>query len=132
MSNLTDKECLQDELILAAIIAGGMASGRKVLPSLPGRRRGQVGHRNYFGVTYNDDPSGPCCAIGAGVLFFDLDQQHSATQSFVSHYRVSDDYAFGVSAGFEGQDLFDGSSTDRIRGYSVGAAAYDFFCSSDE
>jgi hypothetical protein len=130
MADLTDDERLQDELILAAIIAGGMASGREVRPASIARP-GQVGHDNLFGVGPNDDVSGPCCAVGAGVLFVGVSRTASPTLAFAEAHGVSESYALGVSDGFEGhhsglyRDLLD--QKEWQRGHAVGLAAWGFF-----
>jgi hypothetical protein len=116
-------EIEQDEMILASIIAGGVASGRKVAPSMSGYRPEQVGHGHGYGHM-GTGADGPCCAVGAGVLFTGFKSAgYDAPNVFASAYGVTRDYALGVSAAFEGAD-------DRFseeRGVAVGSAAYDFF-----
>lgn len=121
------KEQLQDEMILAAIIAGGMASGREVLPSLS--YRGTRDNENVYGVDADDDPQGPCCAVGAGVLFHGVLVVDEPIESFAKMHGVSIDYAIGVSDGFEADRSYDhrGETDDYDRGVSVGNAAFEFF-----
>jgi hypothetical protein len=127
MTALTPEQIEQDELILAAIIAGGMASGRRVEPCLAGYRRGQDGHSNGFGVMSDDRATGPCCAVGAGVLFAGQKTTTSPFDAFARKLKIGRDYAVAVSAGFEGQPGYEGS-LDEARGHAVGSAAWDFFC----
>ncbi len=137
MTDLTPEQRLQDELILAAIIAGGMASGRRVAPALCGRRPCQPGHRNGYGVMDESESDGPCCAVGAGVLFSGVTVTSDALKCFAGEYGVTADYAQGVSSGFEndswanyGGDVFD-VGHDVSRGIAVGSAAWDFFCGDE-
>jgi uncharacterized membrane protein len=122
---LTPEQIEQDELILAAIIAGGMASGRRVAPSLSGYRAEQVGHGQGYGVS---TATGPMCAVGAGVLFAGITcTQRDANEAFAEVHGVTYEYASAVSGAFEGADDV---SADR-RGHAVGSAAWDFFCGDD-
>jgi hypothetical protein len=126
-------EIEQDELILAAIIAGGVASGRKVMPATTGSRPAQEGHTNSFGVSAWADPQGPCCAVGAGILYAGIDPETvsriGSCSSFADAYGVSYGFASGVSDGFEGGDRewSDRATPIYDRGVAVGSAAYDFF-----
>jgi hypothetical protein len=138
MSNFTPEQIEQDELILAAIIAGGMASGREVRPALFARRPSQAGHRNGFGVQLEDEPDGPCCAVGAGVLFSGVTEADDALRCFAVSHDVSYLYAQCVSSGFENDSWaqsppmgHESESDDFARGLSVGSAAWDFFCGDD-
>lgn len=134
------KQNLKDELVLAAIIAGGMASGRKVRPSYSeahGGRRGEAGHENSYGLGSYVDTAGPCCAVGAGVLFAALDVRNiDALAWFTRFHDVHMDFAAGVSDGFEDitgctTDHVDYNSDDYLRGVAVGDAVYDFFCGGE-
>ncbi len=116
----------QDELILAAIIAGGVASGREVRPALT-VRPSEPGHRNYFGIMPENSPKGPCCAVGAGVLFTGQKKSKYPLDTFARRFGVNHDYAGGVSDGFEGDQQMYVEDDSRERGYAVGSAAYDFF-----
>lgn len=129
---MTNQE--QDELVLAAIIAGGESSGRTIIPALC-YRPVSSDHRNCFGVEMSDSVDGPCCAIGAGVLFGGITLCSSAIESFADLHDVSLSYADGVSAGFEqqvpGLTWFPiiKNRRDFNRGYAVGDAVYDYFYS---
>lgn len=132
MRKLTKKQRLEDEMILAAIIAGGMASGREVRPSVA-RRPGQPGHDNGYGVHLTDDPQGPCCAVGAGLLFAGVVNPDYAPSEFSKAFGVSTGYGSAVSWGFEYREVLEGDeTTEHSRGVNVGAAAYDFFCGDQE
>jgi hypothetical protein len=122
----------QDELILAAIIAGGMSSGRRVAPSSSAARAYQAGHTNGWGVNPWSNVKGPCCAVGAGLLYAGITRTMNVLSTFAKAHGVARDYGSGVSAGFEG---LDGTTrpmpgylpVDYERGVAVGVAAYDFF-----
>lgn len=71
-----------------------------------------------------------CCAIGAGVLYAGIPPEEivgsSAISQFMAKYAVSENYAIGVSDGFEGPGggvcygVYSSSSPDYLRGYAVG------------
>lgn len=129
------KPQLKDEQVLAAIIAGGVSSGRKVMPAL---RRGCASD-NGFGVRLGDEPQGPCCAVGAGVLYGGYTEVHCPRTVFADVHGVSIYYASGVSDGFEDIGLYehtlrdkgDGALRDYERGLAVGQAVYDYFHGSE-
>lgn len=99
----------QDELILAAIIAGAMTSGRSC-------RRGKWGF----------DPNGPACAVSMGVIYtgMRLSITDDPRKQFAVVHNVTHLYASGVSDGFEGRIRGIVSATgDYERGTDVGTAA---------
>ena len=136
---LTKAQRLQDEQVLAAIIAAGPCLGRVVKPA--NTHDGVTGHGNGFGHRTN----GACCAVGAGVLYRgiaskDLFNRH-ACSAFAELYGVSCAYAEGVSAGFESSLVSDPHSLgygsyaegdDAARGLAVGRAAFVALCLSEE
>lgn len=121
----------KDDEVLASILAGSALTQR---PLEAGRGFfGTIG----FEATEDAGDDGPCCAIGAGVLYAGLDpnkvKRSGALRAFARHYDVSMDYAVGVSDGFETNDAgfvgsvsrvkgVDKSSSDYARGFAVGAA----------
>lgn len=132
---MNKREALKDEQILAKIIAGGMASGRKILPD--GLRRAR-GSSNMWGVTPRDVPEGPACAVGAGCLYAGITTVGDPVLAFAAYYGVSEAYAWGVSDGFEnpcprvpgsGYGGPTGKRNDKEyhRGALVGGAARVFF-----
>lgn len=112
----------RDELVLAAILAGGHTSGRKIQPH--NSRQGVRGSGNLFGITSSSDSEGPVCAVGAGVIYSGLPcvDVVGPTRTFAEAYGVSPGYADGVSHGFE-RAVFDADS-DLGRGSEVGNAAF--------
>jgi hypothetical protein len=88
--------------IFAAILQGALKSGRVVAPALGVRGR----HSNGFGCTDADDVTGPCCAVGAGVLFAKEHGVRGVLETFAEIHGVSSSYARGVSDGFEADDQF--------------------------
>lgn len=120
---LTKAEQEQDELLLAALIAGAETnSNYNVQPggtylSPPGV---------YNGVDY----SGHACAVGAGILYSGIDlnsstyRLQSSRGIFVELYQTSWDMALGISNGFEcpNWDVDQDNSKDYLRGYQIGAA----------
>ena len=134
---MTKRDQLKDEQVLAAIIAGGESSGRKVLPSAFARRP----HRdnNGFGVCPHDNHEGPCCAVGAGVLYGGVTETMYPRAEFARIHGVSGEYAAGVSDGFENDTLYkfvldgkgEGERVDYARGVAVGEAVWDYFYGSE-
>lgn len=140
---MTKIERLEDERVLAAIIAGAevaKANGRNYGPH--SSHDLVSGHCNGYGGF--DGFYGPCCAIGLGLLFVNLPidnlaQNKTALRRFAEAHDVSLAYALGLSEGFE-NDL-DGdvatntsemsrwsrlarTSKDWRRGFEVGKAAF--------
>ena len=118
----TPEQIRQDENILAMIIAGAIIAEREVLPHFD--RRTEVLH----GHCYGDDPDGPCCAVGAGLLYVGvkIESDHAPLVDFANMYGVSAEYARWVSHGFEGvsEPAWKMTQTQQ-RGFAVGRAAYD-------
>lgn len=129
---------LKDEQVLAAIIAGGESSGRKVLPS-EFADRPYKGH-NGFGVLPCSNQQGPCCAVGAGVLYGGATETLSPRDAFAQIHGVSMEYASGVSDGFENDNLYkhvlngkgDDAQAEYDRGVAVGEAVWDYFYGSED
>lgn len=126
---LTKKQREQDEQILAAIIAGAHACGRKALPHFS--HDGARGSGNGYGLR---SAYGPCCAVGAGALYAGVpvgsDSDFTALEVFAARYEVSEDYASGVSLGLEfGQNTDpDVRRLSYHRGFAVGKAAFEALC----
>lgn len=125
---LTQKQRLKDEQVLAAILAGAKACGRKVLP--------HFSSMNGFGVESYRDARGPCCAVGVGVLYAGVtvnrNDNNPVPEAFARAYGVSAEYAMAVSSGFENayssSDLLYERSLDERRGSEVGRAAFQILC----
>ena len=110
-----------DEEILARIIAGAKASGRRVM-------------RGDYGVWNGDMPDGPVCAVGAGCLYAGIskigDQHHrkfaGPAHAFAEAHGTSFDFALGVSDGFETLTIARvmDRKDDYERGVNVGIAAF--------
>lgn len=119
----------RDSLILTAIVNAAEVLGRPVTPWIPhdGAMRASPGIP--FGTSAE---SGPCCAVGAGVLYAGVRglEEDLACVAFAEHYNVSLDYALGVSDGFETALNYDLGSrwtvdSPRGRGFQVGKAAFE-------
>ena len=114
---------LRDERILAEIIAWAEGHPNTVRP-----RTGQWLQLRDGQV----DPDGPCCAVGAGLLYRGIDAREylassSGTEIFARKYGVSEAFAQGVDNGFEDRTLFGSNRTDDYaRGLSVGIAAREW------
>lgn len=134
--SLTKSQRLKDEIVLAAIIAGGESSGRKVAPSV-GQR--PIRTNAGFGVLPGDYVYGPCCAVGAGVLYGGIAEAPNPRAAFANIHGVSVEYASGVSDGFENDGLYkfvlndkgDAARRDYDRGIAVGEAVWDYFYGSE-
>lgn len=124
MTKMTDDE--MDSLILTAIL------GNRVL--FPGREvRPHNTHDDVQGsnaLCGNQEAAGPCCAVGAAVLYQNLGPTRpgngNACSLMTQLYGVSHEYAEGVSYGFEcpiHQNSY--GSEDFARGYQVGKAAFE-------
>lgn len=126
---LTKKQCVKDEQVLAAIIAAKHACGRDVQPANP--HDGQRGSGNGFGLRSNQ-VDGPCCAVGAGVLYrgLEFNDYSDPIYVFAEAYEVSPEYAMGVSLGFEFEMAHDVDleKKDYQRGFEVGKAAFEILC----
>lgn len=130
---LTKAQRLKDETVLAAIITGGEASGRLVWPSTYGRNLAPQGCG--FGA---DTTSGPCCAVGAGILYAGIQaSRQTSIVTFARVHGVSPVYACGVSDGFEDNvgttnmrivayNSRESESEDYLRGWAVGEAAFEW------
>ncbi len=110
---------LEDELIIASILAGGQERPLKA--------------QSCYGLGYSGsadrEPEGPVCAVSAGILFKGVETHADPLTAFHELYGVSHEVASGVSAGFEtGADGIDGWCApphvvaDRARGWAIGAA----------
>lgn len=120
----------KDSLILSAII--GQAALKPKREVKPYNTHDGVCRGNPFAHAWGHvTPDGPCCAIGAGILFHNLGPlAESAIEAFAEKYGVSLAYASGVSSGFENAldtDLAFGRSggVDLYRGFQVGKAAFE-------
>lgn len=120
----------KDQKILDTILANAAKSKRPL-------RRGDYGTSNksalepkdWYPVDMDDpEETYPCCAVGAGLLFCGLGRscdKGSPLPRFAAQYRVSEDYAWGVSNGFEDALEDHGAlGDDYTRGYSVGRAVW--------
>lgn len=85
MKRKVKKLDLRDEIVLAAIIAGGAASQRKVLPSLG--QDGRPYHFNGYGVCIGQRPEGPVCAVGAGLLYAGISNAEDPLETFSEKQR---------------------------------------------
>lgn len=138
MSSYT-KEQAKDEEVLACIIAGAEASGRKMDTSFD-ERAAIDGADCGSGLGFGEIPDGPCCAVGAGIIFAGLPiNDQTAPETFAGIHGVSVAYANGVSDGFEaltgsggdsghlyedGNDMTNTDADSYERGYAVGVAAF--------
>lgn len=114
---------MTDEQILAAIVQAAMTDKRIAISSGGGFIRPR-----------EEDGNWACCAISAGALYAGCrpaDLHYSAVKAFAAKYGVSNQYAIGVSDGFEGEcGITNGygysdkeqSHPDYIRGWAVGSA----------
>ncbi len=124
---MTRAEIEKDEQILAAILAVAGSGERQVYPNCS--HDGLVGSGNGFGMR-SHELDGPCCAVGAGVVFAGVkfnNSGESALSKFAELHGVTYNYAIGVSDGFEYPlDLEPGcsQSADYMRGFDVGRAAF--------
>lgn len=136
---MTRKEREKDEQVLAAILTAAATSGREVRPHFT--RDGVDGSHKGYGANV----TGPCCAVGAGVIYAGLEVRDgfvngevAAIAAFAKAHDVSTYYSHGVSAGFENLSSYrDQYSADVMargrteqqildfaRGYAVGEAAF--------
>lgn len=127
-----------DELVLAAIIAAGVSSGRDVVPTT--RQRGLPVH----GLGYVNDRRGAtpyknlsqysCCAVGAGLIYVGIDEETSDPRGdLAARLGVSAEYVAGINDGFEGGGAFWSTyfNFDYERGHAVGNAVYEYFHGDD-
>lgn len=104
-----DEQKAAHDRIFAAILQGALQAGRVVKPASDNRSAG--GHSNGYGVeNFKRDPVGPCCAVGAGVLYGGIKTCLDPLQKFAEIHGVTRAYARGVSDGFEAValDAFEG------------------------
>ena len=121
---MTKRERLQDEEILASILAAaGGAVARRVEPTWESATAFDSGHEH-----------GPACAVGAAILYR-FGETRGDLSTFARLYEVTENYAAGVSDGFEdnlgtahhlyGNTELMRSRADYQRGYAVGASVRD-------
>lgn len=119
-------EMAQDEEILANLIAATQ-------PAAGVRRKIATG-RGWGAWAYNkdimDEQVGPACAVGVGLLYRGVTIKTDPISEFAVLYGVSEEYAEGVSSGFEGFSDYSGAADqsftpDYLRGYAVGKAVAD-------
>lgn len=127
MSAVTDERV---EEIVQVILAAAAAMPGRVLPTQgPNMDLMPGGYGQGWGSA-----DGPCCAVGAGVLYAGLAPNNhpisdglalnsnylvGADRAFADHYGVSLDFAWGLSNGFEGQSG-DSIDEDYLRGRAAG------------
>lgn len=109
---------MSDEEILAAIVQAALTDKRiQILANNPWGFVGAQKHGVY-----------PCCAIAAGAIYAGLHPEDPGLviNEFARRYRVTEQYACGVSDGFEAAigitSDCDKDHPDYIRGWAVGSA----------
>lgn len=94
MSRTSKKPKFTDEEIVAAILAGAALTKQAITPD-----------KGYFGGHQVPKKTGMCCAVGAGVLYTNLDCRKLAANDtlrvFADFYNTTVTFAVGVSDGFE-------------------------------